>query len=250
MEGKDYRGVSVLAATRPVIGTPWHLVAKIDRDEVLAPLRNLVFWVSLVATSAVLVVALLILLLWRQQLRTHQLELAAQGMEKDRLLRFFFDLPFVGMTILSPDNMRWLRFNDRLCEILGYPREELVDLTWTQLTHRDDLAADSSQFERVLSGATNGFQTDKRFVRKDGIVIKATADVRAVRHEDGRVDFFVATVQDITARLQAEGFAQEILDNVNQGFVVYDRALQGGRLEPLPGARHRAAARGSDRQAS
>jgi PAS domain S-box-containing protein len=50
--------------------------------------------------------------------------------------------------------------------------------------------------------------------------------VRAVRHEDGRVDFFVATVQDITARLQAEGFAQEILDNVNQGFVVYDRALR------------------------
>jgi PAS domain S-box-containing protein len=63
-------------------------------------------------------------------------------------------------------------------------------------------------------------------VRKDGVVIKATADVRAVRHEDGRVDFFVATVQDITARLQAEGFAQEILDNVNQGFVVYDRALR------------------------
>jgi PAS domain S-box-containing protein len=226
MEGKDYRGVRVLAATRPVVGTPWHLVAKIDRDEVLAPLRNLVFWVSLVATSAVLVVALLLLLLWRQQLRTHQLELAAQGMEKDRLLRFFFDLPFVGMTILSPDNMRWLRFNDRLCEILGYEREELVDLTWTQLTHPDDLAADSSQFERVLSGAMDGFQTDKRFLRKDGVVIKATADVRAVRHEDGRVDFFVATVQDITARLQAEGFAQEILDNVNQGFVVYDRALR------------------------
>jgi PAS domain-containing protein len=140
---------SVLAATRPVSGTPWHLVAKIDRDEVLSPLRNLVFWVSLVATSAVLVVALLIRLLWRQQLRTHQLELAAQGLEKDRLLRFFFDLPFVGMTILSADNMRWLRFNDCLCEILGYPREELVDLSWTQLTHRDDLAADLIQFERV-----------------------------------------------------------------------------------------------------
>ena len=226
IEGKDYRGVKVLAATRPVIGTPWQLVAKIDRDEVLSPLRNLVFWVSLVATSAVLVVALLILLLWRQQRRTYQLELAAQGMEKDRLLRFFFDLPFVGMTILSTDSMRWLRFNDRLCEILGYPREELVDLTWTQLTYRDDLAVDLIQFERVSSGATNGFQTDKRFVRKDGRVINVTTDVKVVRHDDGHVDFFVATIQDITARLQAEGFAQEVLDNVNQGFVVYDRALR------------------------
>jgi len=226
MEGKDYRGVSVLAATRPVSGTPWHLVAKIDRDEVLAPLRKLVFWVSLVATSAVLAVALLILQLWRQQMRTHQLELTAQGMEKDRLLRFFYDLPFVGMTILAADGMRWLRFNDRLCEILGYPREELVDLIWPQLTHRDDLAADRMHFERLLSGASDGFQTDTRFVRKDGRVITATTDVQTVRHEDGHVDFFVATVQDITARLQAEGFAQEILDNVDQGFAVYDRTLR------------------------
>lgn len=224
MEGVDYRGVGVLAATRPVKETSWHLVAKVDRDEVLSPLRNLVFWVSLVATSAVVVVALLILLLWHQERRTHQLELASQGVEKDRLLRFFFDLPFVGMTILSTDSLHWLRCNDRLCEILGYSREELVDLTWTQLTHRDDLAADLSQFERVSSGATDGFQADKRFVRKDGKLINATIDVRVVRQEDGHVDLYVATVQDITARLQAEGFAQEVLDNVNQGFVVCDQA--------------------------
>lgn len=226
MEGKDYRGVRVLAATRPVRGTPWYLVAKVDRDEVLAPLHNLVFWVSLVATSGVVVIALLILLLWRLQLRAHQLEMAAQGSEKDRLLRLFFDLPFVGMTFLSADDLRWLRFNDRLCEILGYPRAELTNMTWAQLTHRDDLTADLVQFERVRTREKEGFQIDKRFVRKDGMVIKATADVRVVRPEDGQVDFFVATVQDITARLQAEGFAQEVLDNVNQGFVVCNRALR------------------------
>jgi PAS domain-containing protein len=88
----------------------------------------------------------------------------------------------------------------------------------------------------------NGFQTDKRFVRKDGRVINVTTDVKTVRHEDGRVDFFVATVQDITARLQAEGFAQEILDNVNQGFVVYDRALRvvvwNRFLERMPSGCH------------
>ncbi len=226
MEGMDYRGVVVLAATRPVKGTPWHLVAKVDRDEVLSPLRNLLFWVSLVASATLVVVALLIILLWRQELRTHDLELASQEVEKDRLLRFFFDLPFVGMTILSTDKLHWLRCNNRLCEILGYSREELVDLTWTQLIHRDDFATDLSQFERVSSGAANGFQTDRRFLRKDGKVINATIDVRAVRQEDGHVDFYVATVQDITARLQAEGLAQEVLDNVNQGFVVYDYAAR------------------------
>jgi PAS domain-containing protein len=47
---------------------------------------------------------------------------ARQGEELQRL---FFDLPFIGMAITSPDTGRWLRFNDRLCEILGYSREEL-----------------------------------------------------------------------------------------------------------------------------
>ncbi len=226
MEGTDYRGVRVLAATRPVRGTPWHLVAKIDRDEVLSPLRRLVFWVSLVATLAVLAVTLLILLLLRQQRRMHELELAAQGMEKDRLLRFFFDLPLVGMTILAADSMRWLHFNDRLCEILGYSRDEMLELNWPRLTYPDDLAADGMHFDRLRRGESDGFRADKRFVRKDGRVINVTTDVQTVRHEDGRVDFFVAMVQDITARLQAEGFAQEILDHVEQGFVVYDRTLR------------------------
>ncbi|MCM8612555.1 PAS domain S-box protein, partial [Accumulibacter sp.] len=226
MAGRDYRGVRVLAATKPVRGTPWHLVAKIDRDEVLAPLRTLVFWVSVVATSAALAVAVLILLLLRQQRRTHELELAAQSMEKDRLLRFFFDLPLVGMTILAADSLRWLHFNDRLCEILGYARDEMLDLDWPLLTHRDDLAADRMHFERLLSGASDGFQADKRFIRKDGRVITVTTDVQTVRREDGRADFFVAMVQDVTERLQAEGFTQEILDNVEQGFLVYDRTLR------------------------
>ncbi|MBK7956116.1 MAG: PAS domain S-box protein [Candidatus Accumulibacter sp.] len=59
----------------------------------------------------------------------------------------------------------------------------------------DDLAADLVHFERVLSGASNGFQTHKRFVRKDGRVINVTTDVKPVRQEDRRVDFFVATVR-------------------------------------------------------
>lgn len=79
VEGVDYRGVAVFAVTRPVAGTPWHLVAKIDRDEVMAPLKLLVFWVSLVALVAVAAVAAVTLLLWRQILRAHRLELAAQA---------------------------------------------------------------------------------------------------------------------------------------------------------------------------
>src|SRR6056297_1807635 len=47
----------------------------------------------------------------------------------------FFDMPFIGMGISSPESKRWVRFNDRLCEILGYSRTELSTLSWLEMTH-------------------------------------------------------------------------------------------------------------------
>ena len=72
--------------------------------------------------------------------------------EQDKLLKYFYELPFIGMGITSPENKRWLRFNDQLCEILGYSREELEKKTWVETTHPEDLAKDIAEFERVIRG--------------------------------------------------------------------------------------------------
>jgi len=124
--------------------------------------------------------------------------------EQADLLRLFYDLPFIGMAITSPTTQRWLTANDRLCEILGYPRDELVQKTWLELTHADDAAADLAQFERVMRGEIDGYRMDKRFLRKDGAVVFTMLDVRAVRSDDGAVDYLVATVQDVTERKRGE----------------------------------------------
>lgn len=204
MQGKDYRGVAVLAAYRPIKGTDWHIVAKIDRDEVLAPLQNLVLWVGAIAVLASLAIGVALLMLWRQQQRAQALALLAQTTRTDRLLQQFFDLPFIGMAMTSPASKYWLRFNDRLCEILGYTREELATKTWTEITHPDDLNIDVAEFERVMRGETEGYAMDKRYLRPDGTVVHATIDVKAVREADGTVDYFVATIQDISGHKRAE----------------------------------------------
>ena len=209
MDTLDRRGIAVLAASRPVVGTAWYVVAKIDRAEVLAPLKRLALWVSLLTLAAVVAVAGAILLLWRQQQRAHRLELIAQSAERDQLLKLFFDLPFVGMSITSPVTKRWRHVNDRLCDMLGYTREELMSLTWAELTHPDDLAADITEFERVLKGEIDAYQMDKRFVRKEGSIIDTTLNVKAVRYPDGGVEWFVATIQDITERKLMEGTLRE-----------------------------------------
>ncbi len=222
LQGKDYRGVSVLAAYRPVPGTDWYLVAKIDRDEILAPLHALVLWGSLVALFSVVAVSAAILLLWRQQQRTYQLALQAR---ENLLLRNFYDLPFIGMALISPSSKRWMQFNDRLCEIFGYSREELAAKSWVDLTHPQDLESEVAGFGRALQGESEGYVMDRRGIRKDGAVVYVTVDVKCVRNAEGAVDYFIAMVRDITERKAAEAKIQRMtnlyaaLSQCNQAIV-------------------------------
>jgi PAS domain S-box-containing protein len=123
--------------------------------------------------------------------------------ESEGRFRGYFELGLVGMATTSLEK-GWLQFNDKLCQILGYPREELTEKTWAELTHPDDLAADEAEFERVLAGEIDGYSMDKRFIRKDGRTIAASISVRCLRRGDGRPDHFVALIQDITERKHRE----------------------------------------------
>ena len=198
VHGIDYRGEQVLAAYRPLTGSDWRLLAKIDQNEVLAQLWTLVFWISVVILVGVATVSVVLLLLWRQQQRAHQLALIVHTAEQDRLLKYFYELPFIGMAITSPDTKRWLRFNNQLCEMLGYSSEELAQKTWMEVTHPDDIAKDVAEREGILKGESEGYAVNKRFIRKEGSIIFANVDVKCVRRNDGTADYFVAMIRDIT----------------------------------------------------
>ena len=117
----------------------------------------------------------------------------------DERFRRYFELGLIGMAISSPDK-DWVEVNDKACEILGYPREELLRLSWSRITHPDDLAANVAYFDRAMSGEIDGYSLDKRFIRKDGTVILASISVRCIRREDGSVEYFLTALQDITER--------------------------------------------------
>ncbi|WP_103670018.1 PAS domain-containing sensor histidine kinase [Pseudanabaena sp. BC1403] len=144
----------------------------------------------------------------------------------EAILRLFYDLPFIGMALISPETKRWLKFNDRLCEILGYSREELPQITWTEITHPDDLDQDIAEFERVMRAETEGYVMDKRFIRKDGSVIYASIDVKCLRKEDRTIDFFIATVQDISDRKCAEAKQKQIEQALGESENRYRQVVQ------------------------
>lgn len=125
------------------------------------------------------------------------------SLNTEELFHNYFNLGLIGMAVTSPEKC-WIEVNEKLCQIFGYSREELTELTWAEITHPDDLKADEIEFKRVLSGESEGYSMDKRFFRKDGSVIYASISACCIRRDDGSVNHFVALVQDITDRKIAE----------------------------------------------
>jgi PAS domain S-box-containing protein len=128
--------------------------------------------------------------------------------ESEERFRGYFELGLIGMAITSPAK-GWIDVNEKICEILGYEKSELLQLTWEELTPPDDRDADVVQFDKILTGEINGYSIDKRFVRKDGQIVNTTISVKGVRHADGSLDHVLELMQDITDRKQAEEALRE-----------------------------------------
>ena len=124
-------------------------------------------------------------------------------MRSEELLRRYYEVGSVGMAMSSPDK-GFFQFNDTFCEIVGHPREKIINLSWRELIHPGDCQRDKAQMNRILHGDTDGFTLDKRVIREDGETVYVTTAVNCARKADGSVDYLVTFVQDITERKLAE----------------------------------------------
>ena len=114
-----------------------------------------------------------------------------------------FDFAAIGMALLSSDG-RWLQVNRALSEIVGYTEQELLGLTFQQITHPDDLASDLEFVRRLLAGEIDTYQMEKRYVHKQGHIVWVLLSISLVRDKDLGPINFIAQIQDITARKNAE----------------------------------------------
>jgi PAS domain S-box-containing protein len=141
-----------------------------------------------------------------------------------------FELAPVGIAHVAPDG-RWLRVNGRLCTILGYEGEELLDLRFQDLTHPEDLAADLDQALRTVAGEQSSYRIEKRYVRKDGTSVWADVRISLVREPASEKPlYFVAVVTDITMQRRAEealarrsAELQALLDHLPDVVARFDR---------------------------
>ena len=82
----------------------------------------------------------------------------------EEVYRSYFEMGLVGMAIASSE-MCWIEVNERLCEMLGYERNELLQMSWSDLTHPDDLDPSIDLFNKLVSGEVGRYFLEKHFMR-------------------------------------------------------------------------------------
>ena len=131
----------------------------------------------------------------------------------EELNRATFEQAAVGIAHVGTDG-RWLRVNDKLCAIVGYPREGLLEMTFQDITHSEDLETDLDYVRRVLSGEINTYSMEKRYFRKDRCLVWINLTVSLVRTAAGEPKHFISVVEDITERKRVEEEMQRLRGNL------------------------------------
>jgi PAS domain S-box-containing protein len=142
--------------------------------------------------------------------------------------RAIFENAPLGIAHVTADG-RWVRVNEALCRILGYPADELTTMSFWDVTHPDDRAASLARFGRIRDGEGDCYDTDKRYLRKDGATVWARVSISRVRVKDGVLNHYITIVDDISARKQAEELLRRQADLLDQSHdAIFTWKIGGG----------------------
>jgi len=130
-----------------------------------------------------------------------QAGLALQDVEQ--LFRLTFDQAAVGVAHTDKEG-RFVFVNRRLCEMLGYSREELFGREFWSVTHPDDAEASQSALHQLVAAYIHEYSGEKRYVRKDGSFLWGNLTMSLVRQPSGEPKFGIVMIEDITERKQTE----------------------------------------------
>jgi PAS domain S-box-containing protein len=132
-----------------------------------------------------------------------QRQQAEEALRKsEERFRSTFEQAAVGISHIALDG-KWIRFNNKLCDITGYTREELSKLTFQNITYPDDLQKDLLSMQKLLAGVIPTYSLEKRYIKKNGALVWVNLTV-SMLHENGNPKYFISVIDDITERKRAE----------------------------------------------
>jgi diguanylate cyclase (GGDEF)-like protein/PAS domain S-box-containing protein len=142
---------------------------------------------------------------WRlnEDMRVHMGDAHRHARETSERFELAFESGVTGMALVAPSG-QFLSVNRALCEMTGYAETELLALDFQSITHPDDLVSDAEHHRTLLAGAVETYETEKRYLHREGHEIWIQLGVSAVRDEAEQVRYFVSQMHDVTARRRVE----------------------------------------------
>ena len=121
---------------------------------------------------------------------------------EERFRKVFEEGP-LGMAVLDPSD-HFVRANEALCRMLGYQEEELIGLTFIDITHPEDIDVGKQQSYNLLSGNTSYLQTEKRYLTKDGQTLWVNLTASIIHDDEGNPLYKLTMIENITQRKETE----------------------------------------------
>ena len=146
---------------------------------------------------------------------TEQRKLEIKLVENEALFKAVFNQAPIGISITNKDENLYstvsagMSVNQAYVDILGRTREELAKLHWTDITHPDDLAADSEQVSRLLAGQIDHYRMEKRYFKPDGSTIWVNFTASTLKNPVNQSNSYLCLLEDITQRKTLEQSLQE-----------------------------------------
>jgi two-component system, sensor histidine kinase and response regulator len=146
---------------------------------------------------------------------------------EERFRKIFEESPFP--ILMSDKDFSIIRANISFCKLLRYNEEELIQSTFRTFTHPDHIKGDEISLMRLVAGDIPIYQTEKRYIRKDQSVIWCLTTISIVRNSKKEVQYFLAMVEDITSKKEAEAeiensfsLLRATLESTADGILVVD----------------------------
>jgi PAS domain S-box-containing protein len=150
----------------------------------------------------------------KQDLTEQKKAEAALRESEERFRRVFEEGP-LGLALIGKDH-RFLKVNSALCKMTGYPEKELLEKTFAEITHPDDLRADIALADRLFRREIPFYRIQKRYVKKAGEILWINLTASMIHGPDGEPLHGLAMIEDITEfkRSQEEALFRQKLESV------------------------------------
>jgi diguanylate cyclase (GGDEF)-like protein/PAS domain S-box-containing protein len=165
------------------------------------------------------------LLVFNRKLAGQVRQRTASLTASEQHFRTFFEMASVGVAQIDAKTRRFQRLNKKYCEIVGYSLDEMLRMSFTDITHPEDLANQLTHIQQLLDGTISEFTIEKRYIHKNGEIVWAFLTASPLWRAGQQPDYILAVIRDISARKNAEErlvFAAKVFDNSIEGIVVTD----------------------------